>query len=326
MASKKSENIYLIAGEDAKIIKEEVKKIENKFKEKYKNLDSISYFAEETDTNEIIDNCNTFSVFSNFMLIKVYDFDKSKLDLIAKYVENPNPSTVLVLISFKNTKDLGNSKDIKTIKSKSKVVDIKPLYDNQIIEKIHKNLKALKLNYTIDVVDYIAQQVGKVDSGISNFFELIKVANIQNKITIEDVKELETISTEKNLFSFLDYFFSKNIISAINSYKSLISEGTPLLVLNRSIYNRTKQYIKYLSLKEQNKPETEIMSELKIYNRWYYNKTKNEAMKLGNINILRFILKKCYEIDKSIKSEPEEVMSTRFELFLTDLKKDWLNF
>ncbi len=217
------------------------------------------------------------------------------------------------------------NKKISSIKSKSRVIESKTLYDNQITEKIHIYLKSLKLRYNDDVVEYIAQQVGNVETGINKFFDIIKESGFKDSITLEDVKEIESFSSEKNLFSFIDYFFSKNIISAINVYKSIINEGTPLLVINKTIYNRALLYIKYLSLEEEKKSPSEIMSELGINNQWYFNKTKQEALKFGNYDALKFILKKCFEIEKSIKSEDEDLTNTRFEIFLSDFKKDWLN-
>lgn len=323
MASKKNENIYIITGDDITLVKEEIKKLEKIFSKK-NSIDKLSYFAEETETFEIISNCNSFSVFTDYVLIKLFDFHKANLELISTYVDNPNPKTILLLISYKSLKDLGKSKALNHIKSKAKVVDIKPLYENQIKNKIIDNLNKCNLRFTGDVVDYIAQQVGNVNSGISNFFQVIKESGIKDTITLGNVKEFETITAEKNLFSFLDYFIEKNIISSMNSYKSLVSEGTPLIVINRTIFNRMNLYINYLSLKEDAKTQSEIMQELKINNQWYFNKIRGEASKF-NYKIMRFILEKCYEIDKAIKSEVEEEINTRFELFLMDLKKDWLN-
>ncbi len=325
MTKKKNENIYIITGEDTELVKQQVNKLENDITEN-KDYDIISFFSEETDTQVIIDNCNSFSVFSSRMLIKVYDFHNANIDSIAEYSQNPNINTVLILISFKNLKDLSKSKSMKILQSNSKIIDIKPLYENQIIDKIQQKLRKLNLKYNSNVVDYIAQQVGKVDSGINKFFKTLEDTGISNRITIEDVKELEMISTEKNLFSFLDYFFDNNIISVINSYKSLISEGTPLLVLNRSIYNKTLQYVNYLSLLEEGKSQHEIMNQLNIKNKWLFNKISSEAKKNNNIKRLKYILIKCYEIDKAIKSESIDMVNTRFELFLTELKKDIVNF
>jgi DNA polymerase III delta subunit len=215
---------------------------------------------------------------------------------------------------------------MKILQSYSKIIDIKPLYENQIISKIEQNLRKINLKYDKKVVDYIAQQVGKVDSGISKFFDLIKEMGIKDKITIEDVKELEMVTSEKNLFSFLDYFFEENVIKATNSYKSLISEGIPLLVLNRSIYNKTYQYIKYLALNEEGRSQKEIMDIMGIKNKWLFNKISTEARKIKDKKKLEYILVKCYEIDKAIKSESVKMVYARFELFLTELKKDLLIF
>jgi DNA polymerase III delta subunit len=325
MTNKKNENIYIIIGEDTELIKQQVNKLEFDITNK-QDYDVISFFSEETDTQKIIDNCNSFSVFSPKTLIKVYDFHNANIDLLSEYSKNPNLNTILILISFKNLKDLSKSKSMKLLQSNSKIIDIKPLYENQIIDKIHHNLRKLNLKYSNNVVDYIAQQVGKVDSGINKFFKALEETDIKGKITIEDVKELEMVSSEKNLFSFLDYFFDNNIISAINSYKSLISEGTPLLVLNRTIYNKTVQYINYLSMLEEGKSQQEIMNQMNIKNKWLFNKISSEAKKNNNEKKLRYILIKCYEIDKAIKSESIDMVNARFELFLTELKKDMLIF
>lgn len=324
MANKKSENIIIVSGEDTQQVKKEIKDIEEKFK-KQGSVDIISFFAEEVNTSTVIDNCNMFSVFANLTIVKLYDFGKAELEIIAKYTDNPNPKTILVLISYKNLKDLGKSKHIKKITKNAKIIESKSLYENQIVERIHSNLKSLKLKYTNQIVDYILQQVGNVETEINKFFQILKQSGIKNKVTIEDIKEIETITAEKNLFSFIDNFFSNNIISAINSYKNIVNEGTPLLVLNKTIYNKTLLYIKYLTLKEMGKAQSEIMSEMKVYNQWYFNKIKNEANRYGNLKKFKMILTNCYNIERAIKSETQESVNIKFELFLTELKKDWSN-
>lgn len=318
--SKNKEKIYLIVGEDIDFVKKEVKKIEESYT-KSKNADSISFFAEESETNDIIDNCNTYSVFSEILIVKVYDFQHCDLKQLAAYTENPNETTILILISYKSLKDLGKSKAIKTITKNSKTIDVKPLYDNQIIDKVKTHISRLKLKCNNDVIDYIVQKVGKVDSSINKFFELVKEAGISNVLTLEDVKELELLNSEDNIFNFIRYFFEGNTISVVNAYESIISEGTPLLVLNRNIYNKTLQYIKYFSLVEKGISMKDIMKELNIYNQWIFNKIKSEANRFKNKpKLLKSILRGCYEIDKSIKSDPPEVLDTNFKLFITNLK------
>jgi DNA polymerase III subunit delta len=182
--------------------------------------------------------------------------------MLAKYVENPAPTTCLILAAQKL--DFRKS-SLAKIKSKSKFIEAKPLYDNQVPEWIRSYASEQQLKIADDAIRLLHASTGSSLRRISTEIEKIKL-NLLNKNTIEitDVERVVGISREYNVFELCDAVGSKKTAKSLNILSGMLQLGEVpsglLAMLNRhfTIIAKLKE------LKKQNFRREQIAKELRI--------------------------------------------------------------
>ena len=123
--------IYLLYGTNYFLIKREIEKI--KLENNIESIDVNNYNLENTILDNILDDALTLSLFSQKKMIIVdnsYIFTPSvrkkgldhNIDLLNKYIENPNPDTILIFVVNEEKID-DRKKIVKLIKINGNVIE-----------------------------------------------------------------------------------------------------------------------------------------------------------------------------------------------------------
>lgn len=214
---------YLLYGEEEYLINNEIDKIIKK--EKIEELSISNYDLEIDSIKNIIDDCQTVSLFEPKKIVIVNNCnyfnrvknDENDINLLLDYLNNYNPGTILIIISHNSSID--NTKKItKKIKEIGKIVELNNTNINTIVKKMFND-------YIIssDNIKLLIDRVGSDISILNEEVEKLKIYKIDDKeITKEDIIECATYNIDIDIFKFIDNIISKNKKDALVTYNELL--------------------------------------------------------------------------------------------------------
>lgn len=215
---------YLLYGNESFLIDKEIKNIINK--NKIDELNISKYDLEVNTLNEILEDANTISLFSDNKLIIVensFIFNRvqnKKIDNIENlenYLKNKN-DTIIIFVD-NNEKIDSTKKIVKLIKEKGIIKEFNPL------KNINSTVKTMFDDYKItdSNVNLLINRVGNNLELIYQEVEKLKIYKITDKnIFKEDIENITVENINIDIFKFVDDIINKNKKEAIKTYKELL--------------------------------------------------------------------------------------------------------
>ena len=142
LKSGKYEPIYFLYGEESYFIDQISDYIEeNALDESERDFNQTILYGKDVDEQTVVATAKRFPMMSerNVVIVKEAQYLK-KLEEFESYIDNPLPSTVLVLC-YKHKGPDGRKAVTKKLKSKTVFVESKKLYDNQVPQWIDGYVK-----------------------------------------------------------------------------------------------------------------------------------------------------------------------------------------
>ena len=262
------DSIYVIYSESYRLLYDEINKIT-------KNNSYSLYNALEDNLDDILDNASYMSLFSekNYMVVKnVSNFSSKRKtddnedsvsksdDVLLKYLESPNDSTVLILIL--KDKLNGTKKISKIVKEKYNYIEIINPNQKDIKIVVNNYLKKNKIKVSNEDISYII-------SSLDNNYDL--VMNELDKLILygkkeyssKDISNIIAVNLLDNNFKFIDAIIAKDIKTVFRYYDDfLINKGNIIMIMSMIVndYRNTLIVKKLLNRMSKN----EIMSILKL--------------------------------------------------------------
>ncbi|MBR6689983.1 MAG: DNA polymerase III subunit delta [Bacilli bacterium] len=215
---------YLLYGTEKFLIDKEVKNIINK-----NNIEEINiskYDLELNSLNEILDDANTVSLFSNNKLIIVenaYIFSRVQnkkiynIEILENYLKNSS-DTIIIFINI-NEKIDSVKKIVKLIKEKGVIKEF------NLLKNINTTVKSMFDDYKISdsSINLLIDRVGNSLELIYQEVEKLKIYKINDKtITNKDIEDVVVENISIDIFKFVDDIINKNKKEAIKTYKELL--------------------------------------------------------------------------------------------------------
>ena len=307
-------NLYLIETNNFKLIDKETKKIlkENNFSEN----ELIKYDLSTTKTTTLINELDTYSIFQDKKAVLGYDAvflttGKSEIEQDIKgledYINNPNPSNILIIACSK----LDGKKNIcKLIKSKFKVIDL----NINLVDYVKENLDDYKMN--VDTINYFLLQTGDNIERIDNELLKLKSFKINEKIiNKDDVLELVIPQTDDNIFNLMDAIVKKDKKKSLKIYNDLINNKVEVIkiLINLSYQFRLIYQVKVLEYKT----DIEIAEILNIKNPKQIRAVRYKTNNFNERELLRNLLE-LSKIDEKIKTS-KILPEIAIPMFITNL-------
>ena len=291
--------IYLLNSLEQFLIKKEIDKIL-----KENNIDSINvneYDLEENNLKEIIDDCSTYSLFSDKKAIIVknsylYTSKKSNeedLKLLEEYLNNYNPDTILIFVT--NDKLDERKKVTKLI---SKVGKVETLDTKDLTNTVIDLFKPYNIDKTL--VKTFIDRVGSNLSLISNEIDKIKTYKDKDMtITYEDIINLTKENIEANIFSLIDSIISKDKEKSLIIYNKLIDLNEEPISIIITLANKIRSLYQTKELYRKGYKESDIATILGVKPGYLYylrdSLSKYDSYKLKDL------LEKLADLDYGIK-------------------------
>jgi len=250
--------IYFLMGNEPYYIDKISEFIEgNVLSEEEKGFNQMVLYGRDVTIEEIADNAKRFPMMADKHVIIVkeaQDLSRS-IDKLISYVENPQPSTVLVICYKYKTLDK-RKKLYKAIQKTGLIYDSKKLYENQIAEWIRRVLAGKKYKIDNKAASMLVEFLGTDLSKISNELDkLMVILPIESSITPTDIEENIGISKDYNNFELRKAVGERNVFKAnqIINYFAKNQKANPMIVTISLLNSLFTQLLIYHSLQDKSK-------------------------------------------------------------------------
>lgn len=283
--------IYFLMGEESYYIDKISEYIENTvLLEEEKGFNQMVLYGRDISIEDIVSNAKRFPMMAEKQVVIVKEAqDLSRtIEKLVSYVENPQPSTVLVL-NYKYKKLDKRKALYKAIKKTGVVFESKKLYENQVAEWIRRVLSPKKYTISPKAAQMLVEFLGTDLSKINNELEKLQlIIPAGNQISPEDIEENIGISKDYNNFELRKAVGEKNAVKAhkIINYFADNPKDNPIVVTVALLHNFFSQLLQYHGLND--KSPRAVASSLKInpyFVSEYTNAARNYPMKKVSVAI-----------------------------------------
>jgi DNA polymerase-3 subunit delta len=249
--------IYFFMGEEPYYIDKLTEYIEENILEEHeKDFNQTIVYGRDVSMNDIFSAAKRYPMMADYQLVVVREAQELSrtIDDLEKYLENPQPTTILVFAYKYKTLDK-RKKLPKTIAKVGVLFESKKLYENQIADWITKILASKK--YTIEpkaaamLVEFLGNDLSKISNELS---KLQIILPPDTKITAKHIEDNIGISKDYNNFELQNAIGTKDILKAykIVEYFAQNPKDNPLVVTIGVLYSYFSKLLLYHGLKDKN--------------------------------------------------------------------------
>ncbi|GAA4272282.1 DNA polymerase III subunit delta [Aquimarina gracilis] len=259
--------IYFLMGEEPYYIDRISEFIDkNVLAEEEKGFNQMILYGRDVTIEDIVSNAKRFPMMAERQVVIVKEAqDLSRtIEKLADYVENPQPSTVLVMC-YKYKKIDKRKKLYKVISKNGVIFEGKKLYENQVADWIRRVLAGAKYGIEPKAAQMLVEFLGTDLSKINNELEKLKlIIPSGSQITADQIEENIGISKEFNNFELRKAVGSRNVVKAhrIINYFAQNPKDNPLVVTISLLYSFFSQVLQYHGLSD--KSQRNVASALKV--------------------------------------------------------------
>lgn len=250
--------IYFLSGEEPYFIDQISDYIEaNILDEAEKGFNQMVLYGRDVTVDDIVSNAKRYPMMADRQVVIVKEAQELSrtIDKLSSYVDNPQPSTVLV-ICYKYKK-LDKRKGLaKALKKHGVHYESKKLYENQVGDWLRDVL--VRKGYQISpkatqiLVDYLGTDLSKIHNELT---KLMLILSQGSEITPETIEENIGISKDFNNFELRKAVGERDIVKAqrISLYFTQNPKDNPLVLTISSLYGFFSNLLKYHGLPQKDK-------------------------------------------------------------------------
>ena len=287
--------IYLLYGTEKYLIDLEINKIIKQHK-----IDGINIIKYDLDIDffkEVIDDCQTISLFSNKKLIIVdnpfTELSKEDENLLGNYINSHNLDTILILRCSK----LDERK--KIIKLLMKKVTVKEFNNTNLIEKVKNMFDDFDIKN--DTINLLIERVGSDLNLLHNEIEKIKIYKDNDKnITKEDIISLTHKNIDLDVFKLIDNIVNHDKEKSLELYNELLKNGSEPIAIIVMLANQFRIMYQAKELIKKGYTEKDIASTINIHP--YRVKLALQNSRSYDSKVLLKYLSDLAQLDIDIKS------------------------
>lgn len=239
---------YIIKSNYYRLTKKKIEELTNNI-----NKDNISYYDLYIDNlKDIIEECNYISLFEEQKAIIVYNsyiFStkyeyKEELELLEKYLNNPNKNTTLIFLT--DSVSL-KKKCVKKIKDNNNLLELN-IEEKEIDKYIKEYLKDIGFKIDNIALKTIITNLNSNYDQILNELDKVIIMKKDYIITKEDIDKYTIKDKKDNIFDFVEDIISKKtdkIYPKLNKYIKT-SEEPAILFSNIATQYRLMYIVKNL--------------------------------------------------------------------------------
>ena len=265
--AKKLKPIYFLMGEEPYYIDKISQYIEaNVLQEEEKGFNQMVLYGRDVTIEDVVSNAKRYPMMAEYQVVIVKEAqDLSRnIDKLIDYVNNPQPSTILVM-NYKY-KTIDKRKTLyKTLKKVGVVYESKKLYENQVGEWIRRVLSGQGYTIVPKASQMLVEFLGTNLSKINNELEKLQIILPKGtQITPQHIEDNIGISKDYNNFELRKAIGDRNVLKAhqIVNYFADNPKDNPMVVTVSLLFNFFSQLLHLHGLTD--KTPRNVASALKV--------------------------------------------------------------
>lgn len=308
-------NIYIIVSSDKATVDVQIENILFSVED----LERIDYDLTETPIEQVIEDLDTISLFSKRKGIVAHQAiflsgEKGKtevehnLKVFEKYLLNPNPENILILVTDTIDK---RKKIVSTLLEKATILEKEISLNDILKDKIS--------DYKIDkkTLDFLISYCGNNKERVLKELEKLKTYKWEEReITITDIKETVSRNIEDNIFSLVDSILNGNKKDSFVMYQNLLLHGEQASSILSKLANKIRLIYQVKILAKEGSSDQEIGKKLSVHP--YPVKLAREASYKYSEGMLLEYLQKLAQVDLSMK-QGNTIANLSFEVFIASI-------
>jgi DNA polymerase-3 subunit delta len=259
-------------------------------------------YCRDTSASDIVNLAQTLPFMSEKRLVIAKELDVFKaaeLEELMPYLNDPSPSTCLVLVS--NQGRYEKKAVISAVESHGGAIRFYQLLDREIIGWIESRAKALGVTIQHDAAQYLWQTVGNDLQKIKNELEKVKIyLKERTTILFDDVKAVVGDFREYSSFDLATALGQKNREKALLILSRLLQEGEAPVGLLGSIAWNFRRLLQAKSMEAAGAAPDEIMKKQRVI--FHQAGLFKEQMRRYTVDELRETFPVMLAADRSLKS------------------------
>lgn len=223
--------IYVFLGNEINIIKKKIDSLIDELK-----IDNvIKYDYDSVHIDDILNEINYVDLFNEKKLLIVSNFTFKKMKdkeekALSNYINHMNDNVIILKCIDEK---LDNKKElIKLVNDKCKVIELKKMDYKTLHEYVTKifsdNNKRITYNQIKNILSLCENDT---DSVLNEVNKLLLYKMDSDTITDEDIENVISKNSEKEMFKLNDAVMAHNIPSMLESTKTLVSSGVDEVVI-----------------------------------------------------------------------------------------------
>jgi DNA polymerase-3 subunit delta len=248
---------------------------------------------------ETLISANSLSLFASRKIIEIR-LKSGKLDeqagkALTDYLANPNPDTIILLISAKPDRNATRGKGYKLVDKVGAIVTLWPIEGYQLLQWIEQRFQAAQLKADRDACQLLADRVeGNLLAAVQEIAKL-KLLIDGDTVTASTIMQVVADSSRYTVFNLSDRMLTGNPADALKVLNGLRGEGTEVILI---LWALTREVRTLVQLASSNNIHASF-KQLRIFDRRQptYTKALARISKKQSLDALD----QCRHIDNMIK-------------------------
>lgn len=214
---KRIKPIYFLMGEEPYYIDKLSDYIEqNVLTEEEKGFNQTVLYGRDVEIEDVISTCKRYPMMADYQVVIVKEAQDlfRTIDKLESYIDNPTPTTVLVVCYKYKTLDK-RKKMVKTIEKTGLLFESKKLYDNALPQWLKRVLSGKKLDIepkaSAMLIDFLGNDLSKISNEVDKLAIILPPGST---ITPEIIEKNIGFSKDFNIFEFQKAIGQKNVVKS----------------------------------------------------------------------------------------------------------------
>lgn len=239
--NKEFKPVYWLEGDEDYFIDEVMEYAEKRIlSESEAEFNQTIFYGKDANWADIVNACRRYPMFAERQVVLLKEAQLMRdVEKLEGYVENPLPSTILV-VSYKGKTLDGRQKFSKLVKKKGEVFQSKKMYENQLPAWIKAYLNSNGFTIKPKALALLVDHIGNDLSRIVNEIEKLSLnLGWEKNITEDDIEKFIGISKEYNIFELQNALSRKDQPKAIRiiQYFEANPKAVPVQLILPSLYS-----------------------------------------------------------------------------------------
>jgi DNA polymerase III subunit delta len=311
--------LYLLCGDEPYLVERAVKKLMDRAVDPgFRDFNLNIFYGNECKGDEVFGAAQTLPMFAERRVVLVKkggDLSAGALEVLLPYLQDPSPSTCLILQAEKVD---GRKKFFAEFKKRGELIEFKRPYENQLGPYVRDEVRAAGKKIDADAAELLAYLVGNnLQELVSQIEKLCVYCGKKELIGVAEVKAIVSDTKVESVFEFTDALGAKDLSRALRMLTTLLGDGEAPLRILGAVARHYRQLWQVRALLDRKIPSGDLAKAAGI-NPYFLKKVTDQARNY-KVSELKLVFERMLELDLAFKSGGRE--DALFERFVMEACK-----